>query len=54
MTFVGWVMMIVSVGFVVGLALFCFYRVLTTPEAQEHIHGAADIDIGEHDRQADA
>ena len=54
MTSVGWVMMIVSVGFVVGLALFCFYRVLTTPEAQEHIHGAADIDIGDQDPRADA
>ena len=32
MTGLGWVFMIASVGFVVALAFWCFYRVLTTPE----------------------
>jgi hypothetical protein len=31
MTIGGWIFMILSVSFVVGLAAFCFYRVLTTP-----------------------
>jgi hypothetical protein len=30
MTGAGWFMMIVSITFVVGLVLFCFYRVATT------------------------
>ncbi len=31
MTIGGWIFMILSVGFVVALAAFCFYRVLTAP-----------------------
>ena len=27
----GWVMMILSLTFVLGLTAFCFWRVLTTP-----------------------
>lgn len=30
MTIGGWIFMILSVSLVVGLATFCFYRVLTT------------------------
>ena len=47
MTTPGWILMIVSMGFVVGLFLFCFYRVLTTPETEEHMHGPLDIDPGD-------
>lgn len=32
MTIGGWLFMLVSVGFVVALTAWCFYRVLTTPE----------------------
>ena len=41
--------MTVSMGFVVGLFLFCFYRVLTTPQSSEHMHGPLDIDTGDAD-----
>ena len=49
MTTHGWILMIVSMGFVVGLFLFCFYRVLTTPKSEEHMHGPLDIDTGDTD-----
>ena len=35
MTVGGWIFMIVSVGFVVGLVSYCFYRVLTLPDDRE-------------------
>ena len=28
----GWVVMIISLGFVLGLVSFCFYRVLSGPQ----------------------
>jgi hypothetical protein len=31
----GWIFMFLSVGFVVGLAVWCFYRVLRTHEKPE-------------------
>jgi hypothetical protein len=40
--------MLASIGFVLGLVGFCFYRVLTKPEAAEHMH--APLDINTHDR----
>jgi hypothetical protein len=49
MTTPGWIMMLVSVGFVIGLLLFCFYRVLTTPKSEKHMHGPLDIDTGDQD-----
>ena len=48
MTTAGWVIMIVSVGTVVGLLGFCFYRVLSQPSSTEHMHAPLDIDT--HDR----
>ena len=44
MTGAGWTMMVLSVGFVLGLAAFCFYRVLTTPRTEEEMRGAMDIE----------
>ncbi len=44
MTQAGWTMMVLSVGFVLGLAAFCFYRVLTTPRSEEQMHGPMDIE----------
>lgn len=35
MTIGGWIFMLVSISFVVGLAGFCFYRVLNVPAGQE-------------------
>ena len=50
MTTPGWVMMFLSAGFVIGLLLFCFYRVLTTPRREEHLQGALDLDPRDPDR----
>jgi hypothetical protein len=35
MTTGGWISMILSVGFVVTLVVYCFYRVLTTPPRKD-------------------
>jgi hypothetical protein len=47
MTLAGWVFMIGSIGFVLGLLSFCFYRVLRKPSAANHMY--APIDIDTHD-----
>jgi len=44
MTGAGWTMMVLSVGFVLGLAAFCFYRVLITPRTEEHVQGPMDVE----------
>lgn len=44
MTTGGWIFMIASIGFVVGLITFCFAKVLAQPSATEHMHGPLDID----------
>jgi len=44
MTLEGWVFMICSIGFVVSLIVFCFYRVLSTPSSAEHLHAPLEID----------
>lgn len=31
----GWVVMIVSLGFVLGLVCFCFYRVFSGPQEDD-------------------
>lgn len=48
-TLAGWILMLGSVGFVLGLTAFCFYRVMRTPEPKEHMHAPLDIDT--HERQ---
>jgi hypothetical protein len=35
MTTGGWIFMLGSIGFVVGLASWCFYRILILPEERE-------------------
>jgi hypothetical protein len=50
MTPAGWVMMVLSCGFVLALLVFCFYRVFTTPGTQEHMHAPLDIDTQDLDR----
>ncbi|MBN1489323.1 MAG: hypothetical protein JXA69_05345 [Phycisphaerae bacterium] len=44
----GWVLMLASCGFVLVLVTFCFYRVLRSPKAAEHMHAPLDIDT--HDK----
>ena len=46
MTGAGWAIMISSISFVLLLAAFCFYRVLTLPpmEVEEHLKAPLDID----------
>lgn len=39
MTGGGWLILILSVGSVVSLFLWCIYKVLTTPHESEKIHG---------------
>lgn len=44
MTAGGWVVMLLSVGGVTSLLLWCIYKVLTTPGSTERIHSQADIE----------
>lgn len=39
----GWVIMILSVGFVSSLLAWCIYRVVSTPGSTEHLRAPADI-----------
>jgi hypothetical protein len=45
----GWAIMIVSVGAVLTLTSFCFYRVLTLPAhvIEKHLKGPLLIDTGD-------
>ena len=45
----GWIVMILSVGFVLSLTVFCFYRVLHAPKTTEHMHAPLDIDTHDVD-----
>lgn len=49
MTLSGWVVMILSVGFVTILLGWCIWRVLKEPEAPERIHAPEEIDT--HDTE---
>lgn len=44
MTTGGWVIMLLSVGFVTTLLAWCIWKVVTTPESARHLHSPADID----------
>lgn len=39
MTSGGWIIMIIAVGTVVSLFSWCMWKVLTTPQETEHMHG---------------
>lgn len=39
MTTQGWIVMLLSVGTVSLLFIWCIYKVITTPGETEHIHG---------------
>lgn len=47
MTAAGWILMLGSVGFVLWLTVYCFYRVLSTPAPKERLHAPLDIDTHE-------
>ena len=49
MTLAGWLLMIGSVGFVLGLTVFCFVRVVRSPTSGEHLHAPLDIDTKDTD-----
>lgn len=44
----GWIFMLGSIGFVLWLTGYCFYRVLRKPTAANHMHAPLDIDT--HDQ----
>ncbi len=48
MSALGWIFMLTSCGTVTLLTAYCYYRVLTTPRTDEHLHAPLEIDT--HDR----
>lgn len=40
----GWTIMLLSVGFVTGLLVWCMWRVLATPGEAARLHSQADIE----------
>lgn len=49
MTAAGWILMLTSCGSVLGLTIFCYYRVFTIPRTTEHMHAPLDIDTHDKD-----
>lgn len=53
----GWIILLISVGGVTSLFVWCIWKVLTTPGESEHIHGL-EMDIpdprGQHFPKPDA
>lgn len=49
MTPLGWIMMLGSVGSVLGLTIFCLYRVLTLPPAEIESLNTAPLEIDTRD-----
>lgn len=51
LTPLGWVFMLASILFVLGLVVYCFSRVLSTPDQNtvEHMHAPLDIPTGDED-----
>jgi len=49
MTTTGWIVMILSVGFVLCLVAYCFYRVLFSSKTTEHMHAPLEIDTRDTD-----
>lgn len=39
MTTAGWFILVISVGGVLALFLWCAWKVLSTPEETKHVHG---------------
>lgn len=49
MTLAGWCLMLGSVGFVLTLTAYCFFRVLRSPVTKDHLHAPLDIETHEVD-----
>lgn len=49
MTLGGWILMLLSCGFVLFLLIFCYWRVLRAPSSTEHMHAPLDIDTHDTD-----
>ncbi len=49
MTTGGWIIMTCSVAFVTLFLAWTLFKVITTPEADAHLHSQADIDP--HDQE---
>ena len=49
MTVAGWILMLGSLGFVLTLTGYCFYRVLRAPVTKDHMHAPLDIETHEKD-----
>jgi len=49
MTYGGWIIMILSVGFVTSLFVWTVARVIRTPDASTRLHGEIDIDTRDRD-----
>jgi ABC-type nickel/cobalt efflux system permease component RcnA len=47
MTLAGWLLMIGSIGLVLALNAYCFYRVFRAPVTKDHLHAPLDIDTHE-------
>ncbi len=45
----GATLLILSCSFVLSLLIFCYHRVLKTPDVDEHMHGPIDIDTHDQD-----
>ena len=48
----GWITMILSVGFVTSLFVWCIWRVLRSPDASEHMHSQMDIETPDVERES--
>jgi hypothetical protein len=44
MTAGGWLVMILAIGGMTGLLVWCVWKVVSTPGSTEHLHSPADID----------
>jgi hypothetical protein len=40
----GWTMMVLCIGLVCGLCVYCFYKMFSEPAPSEHFHAPLDID----------
>lgn len=49
MTIIGWAIMLISVIGMTTLFAWCIRKVLSLPDASEHIHSQSDIDP--HDQE---
>jgi hypothetical protein len=47
MSLAGWILMSCSVGLVLVLNAYCFWRVLRAPVTKDHLHAPLDIETKE-------